>query len=191
MSTIESTQNAFGLDASEVLYEVIDGQVVELPPMGSLQEFMANFLHLKLGGFVLERRLGHGLMEVLFDMTEQVGRKRRPDVAFLSAERWPLAKPIPETDGIKAVPNLAVEIVSPSNTWEEVREKTKEYFRAGVERVWVISAAQREAHVYDGPISVRVLVEEDDLTDDMLPGFRLPLSELFAFSGPSKEQPNR
>ena len=123
-------------------------------------------------------------MEVLFDLTEQVGHKRRPDVAFLSAERWPLVKPIPETDGIKAVPNLAVEIVSPNNSWEEVREKTKEYFRAGVERVWVISAKQREVHVYDGPISVRLLVESDALTDDrLLPGFRLALGELFALAG--------
>lgn len=186
MSTAELSpvQHSAQLDRSEILYEVIDGQIVELPPMGSLQEFMANFLHIKLGGFVLEQKLGHGLMEVLFDMTDLVGRKRRPDVAFLSAERWPLSKPIPETDGIKAVPNLAVEIVSPSNTWEEVREKTKEYFRAGVERVWVISAAQREVHLYDGPISVRVLVEENELTDDMLPGFRLPIGELFEMAGP-------
>ncbi len=128
-SLSSSAQTPVALDASEVLYEVIDGQVVELPPMGSLQEFTANFLHIKLGSFALDRKLGHGLMEVLFDLTEQVGRKRRPDVAFLSAERWPLSKPVPESDGIKAVPNLAVEIISPSNTWEEIREKTKEYFR--------------------------------------------------------------
>lgn len=174
MATASTVNESLGL------YEVIDGVVTEQPLMGSLQEFMANFLHLKIGYFALEHKLGHGLTEVLFDLTEQIGRKRRPDVAFVSNQRWPLNKPVPETDGFKCVPNLAVEIVSASNSWDEIRGKTREYFRAGVERVWVISVNQREAHIFHSPVDVMILSEQDSLTDPLLPGFLLPLSELFA-----------
>lgn len=167
---------------SESLYEVIDGVIEEKPAMGALQLFIANFLLVKIGAFALERRLGHGLMEVLFDLAPHVRRKRRPDVAFVSASRWPLDKPVPDTDGLKCIPNLAVEIICASNTWEEIREKTREYFRAGVERVWVVSAKQREVHIYDSPTDVRILSDDDELTDVLLPGFSLPISELFAMA---------
>lgn len=169
------------------LYEVIDGVVREQPLMGSLQEFMANFLHLKIGYFALEHKLGHGLTEVLFDLTEQIGRKRRPDVAFVSSQRWPLNKPVPESDGFQCVPNLAVEIVSANNSWDEIRGKTRDYFRAGVERVWVISANQREAHVFHSPVDVTILSEQNSLSDPLLPGFSLPLSELFALGAKATE----
>lgn len=170
------------LDDSESLYEVIDGVIEEKPTMGALQLFIANYLQLRIGSFALERRLGHGLMEVLFDLTPHVKRKRRPDVAFVSASRWPMNKPVPDTDGLKCIPNLAVEIICASNTWEGIREKTREYFRAGVERVWVVSAKQREVHIYDSPTAVRILSDDDDLTDALLPGFSLPISELFALA---------
>ena len=113
MLTIESNAQPglLALNASENLYEVIDGVIEEKPTMGALQLFIANFLHLKIGSFALERQLGHGLMEVLFDLAPHVRRKRRPDMAFVSASRWPMNKPVPDTDGLKCIPNLAVEII--------------------------------------------------------------------------------
>lgn len=184
MLTIESNAQPalLALNASENLYEVIDGVIEEKPTMGALQLFIANFLLVKIGSFALNQQLGHGLMEVLFDLSPHVKRKRRPDMAFVSASRWPMNKPVPDTDGLKCIPNLAVEIICASNTWEEIREKTREYFRAGVERVWVVSAKQREVHIYDSPTDVRILSDDGELTDALLPGFSLPISELFAMA---------
>jgi Uma2 family endonuclease len=174
---------------ADALYEVIDGQIVELPPMGTRQVIMANGLLVKLATFVDAQKLGRAVMEMLFDFTEQVGRKRRPDVAFVSNERWPRAKPIPESDGWQVVPNLAVEVVSPTNAWYEVLEKIHEYFHVGVERVWVVTASQRQVHVFDAPTSCNILALNDELTDDrLLPGFRLPLAQLFEVEDRATEQ---
>jgi Uma2 family endonuclease len=173
----------------DVLYEVIDGQIVELPPMGTRQEITAGVLHLCLGQFVETQKLGRAVMETLFDLTNQVGRKRRPDVAFVSQQRWPRSKPIPETDGWQVVPNLAVEVTSRTNPWDEVMEKVKEYFQVGVERVWVVSPRQLQVHVFETAHTVRIVTLDDDLTDEqLLPGFRLPLRELFECASPNESQ---
>ena len=73
-----------------------------------------------------------------------------------------------------------VEIVSARNSWDEIRGQTREYFRAGIEQVWVISANQREAHIFHSPVDITFLSEQHGLTDPLLPGFLLPLSESFA-----------
>jgi Uma2 family endonuclease len=163
-----------------LLYEVVDGRIVELPPMGTRQEITAGILYARLAQFVDTNGIGIAVVEALFDLTEQVGRKRRPDVAFVSAQRWPLSQPVPDVDGWPVVPDLAVELVSRSNTWDEVMEKLHEYFKAGVQRVWVVSPSYKQVHMYRSVTDVRILATPDDLTDEVLfPGFRLPLRELF------------
>lgn len=171
---------------TDALYEVIDGRIVEMPSKGSIQEFLAGDLYFFLAQFVRQKGIGRAFVESLFDFSPQIERKRRPDLAFLSKERWALEKPITDTDGLKVVPNLAIEIVSKTNSWEDINEKTVEYLSVGVERVWVISARQRQVHIYDGSANVRLLKESDVLTDDLLPGFELNLSELFSIGGPKE-----
>lgn len=101
-------------------------------------------------------------------------------MAFVSYARWPQDKPVPDVDAWDVVPNLAVEVVSPSNRAPEIPDKVQEYFRVGVERVWVIYPSQRVLYAYTSPTEVRVLTEGSDLTDEsLLPGFRLPLHLLF------------
>lgn len=164
----------------DVLYEVVDGRIVELPPKGTRQEVTIGELFFRLGLFVDKKKLGRAVALTLFDLTEQIGRKRRPDVAFVANQRWPLSKPIPDTDGWQVVPNLAVEVVSRTNSWEEVMDKVQEYFLVGIERVWVVSAVHRQVHVYNSPTTVSILTVDDNLEDEsLLPGFRLPLNELF------------
>jgi len=165
---------------SDCLYEVIDGQIVELPPMGNQQEITANILHIELAIQIRAKRIGHAVMEMLFDFTQQVGKKRRPDVAFVSSQKWPYTKPIDAGDGWKVVPNLAVEVISPSNTWDDVNDKIEEYFHVGVERVWVVSTNKKQVHVYTSPTEVRILAGDDVLTDEqLLPEFKLTLPTLF------------
>ncbi|MDA1016112.1 MAG: Uma2 family endonuclease, partial [Planctomycetota bacterium] len=123
---------------SDALYEVIDGEIVELPSMGTRQEVFTSKMQVRVGRHVDVNNLGHFVVETLFDFTEQVGHKRRPDLAFVSKDRWPLTREPPDRDGWPVVPNLAIEVVSRSNLWEAGWEKIAEYFQVGVERVWAI-----------------------------------------------------
>ena len=106
--------------------------------------------------------------------------KLRPDVAFVSKARWPLRKQAPRTEAWKVIPDLAVEVVSPSNKAGELIEKMLDYQRAGVRLIWHVYPVQEVVLVFESPESVRVLNRDDTLDGGtVLPGFRLPLATLF------------
>ena len=174
--------NQAGVQTSDedVLYEVVDDQVVELAPMGAYEVRLATLLAARLEIFVQQHQLGRAVQEMLFDLRVMAGRKRRPDVAFVSFDRWPQHHRIPRIDAWEVVPNLAVEVVSRTDSVDYLVDKVADYFHAGVERVWVVFPSQEQVYVYDSPTSVRVLTRTDDLSGDpILPNFRLPLVELF------------
>ena len=117
---------------------------------------------------------------MLFMLLREKNLQRRPDLAFVSFERWPRGKPVPGTNAWEVVPNLAIEVISPTNSANEVIEKLDDYFAAGVQRVWVIYPLYGKFYDYSSPTSVRILTRTDTLTGaDVLPGFELPLAELF------------
>jgi Uma2 family endonuclease len=162
------------------LYEVVDGLVLEKPPMGALEGVLATTLCRWLAPFVDEARLGRVVQEVLFLLQRSPELKRRPDLAFVSAERWPVGKRVPRTDAWDVIPDLAVEVISRSNTADAVAGKLEEYFLAGVRQVWVVYPATSKIYVYESLTQVRILQMGDELqSDPLIPGFRLPLSVLF------------
>ena len=164
----------------DLLYEVVDEHVVELAPMGAYEGWLATVLTEYLGRFVREHRLGRAVQEVLFDLGAPVHRKRRPDVAFVSYDRWSRQQRVPRAQAWEVVPNLAVEVVSPTDRAEDLMNKVIEYFRAGVECVWVIFPAQEQVHVYAAPTRVQIYTRADILLGEpVLPQFQLPLAELF------------
>ncbi|MCE9525360.1 MAG: Uma2 family endonuclease [Planctomycetales bacterium] len=77
------------------------------------------------------------------------------------------------------MPDLAVEVISPSETFEDVLEKMREYFDFGVQEVWIVSPIMREIHVYTSPKDNRIFSAEDALEGPILPGFKLSLTQLF------------
>jgi Uma2 family endonuclease len=162
------------------LYEVVDGLVVEKPPMGALETFLATELIGWLAPFVREARLGSVAMEMLFLLRSSPELKRRPDLAFVSVERWPLGKRVPRTEAWEVVPDLAVEVISQSNSADDVASKIEDYFRAGVRQVWVVYPSVSKVQVYDSPTQLKILQVGDELKGDpLIPGFRLHLSVLF------------
>ena len=161
------------------LCELVDGILVE-KTMGfyesSLALALGYFLHLYLD----QRPIGavsgpDGMMKIA------PPRVRVPDVAFVRWERFPGRRP-PRDQGIPAVaPDLAVEVLSQSNTEEEMQEKLREYFTGGVRLVWYIDPAARSARVFTSPEQYTVIDEQGVLDGaDVLPGFQLRLGDLFA-----------
>ena len=162
------------------LFEVVDGRVVEKPLMGALEVFLASTLMRCLAPFVHEAHLGCVVPEMLFLLEDSPELKRRPDLAFVSAERWPIGKRVPRTEAWDVIPDLAVEFISQSNSADEVAGKIDEYFHAGVRQVWVVYPVTSKVQVYESPTRVKILQLGDELQGDpLIPGFRLPLSELF------------
>jgi Uma2 family endonuclease len=164
----------------DVLYEVVDGRILELPPMGAYESDIANLLAELLNEYARNGQLGRAFVELLFRIDVARDLKRRPDLAFVSAARWPYRKRVPKGEAWDMVPDLAVEVVSPSNGAAEIAEKVRDYFQAGTPLVWVIYPGTRQVYVYTSVSDVRILLEPADLDGgDLLPGFHLPLNRLF------------
>jgi len=159
--------------------ELIDGVLVE-KAMGYTESVLASYLIQLLNAFVRPENLG---LVTAPDGTVRLwaGRVRIPDVAFFSWDRLPgrqrPREPIPTL-----APDLAVEILSRSNTPAEMRRKREDYFTVGVLLVWEVDPDTRTVHVYLTPEPDAAVLTEADTLDGgaVLPGFRLPLGELFA-----------
>ena len=184
-----ATENAI-IEAmrNDLLYEVVDNEVRELPPMGLEEVLLASDLMRILSTFAWNAGLGRVVSEGLFLLIEAKKRQRRPDLAFVSFQRWPRGRRVPKTSAWEVVPNLAIEVVSPTNFANEVLEKIEDYFLSGVERVWVVCPTVAKLYDYDSPSSVRILTRDETLDGGaLLPGFRLPLAELFENVGSGEE----
>ena len=160
------------------LYELVDGVLVE-KGMGYRESLLAVAIAAALREFVVPKKLGlvsgaDGMMRLF------AGLVRIPDVAFVSRGRLPGGKvppePIPEL-----APDLAVEVLSESNTRSEMARKRREYFDVGVRLVWLVDPKTETVAVYTGPDEHRVLSGRDELDGGaVLPGFTLSLESLFA-----------
>lgn len=133
-----------------------------------------------LGPLALGNKLGTVVTEGMFILDPARDLRRRPDLAFVSAERWPLDRPVPLIGDWEVVPDLAVEVVSPNDVFQDVIVKMNEYFRYGVRQVWIVVPVTRQVFVFDSLTRSRILAEPEELEGGtLLPGFRLPLASLF------------
>ncbi len=168
------------LNGDELLYEVVNGEIVEKVRMGVYETNVTWVLLGYLSHFIRAHNLGRAGQEMLFVLDLTRGLKRRPDGAFVSYARWPKNRRVPRAEAWDVVPNLALEVVSTSNSAEEILVKVHEYFRAGVELVWVIYPEVEEIYVYRSATDPHVLTRADELDGgDVVPGFRLPVATLF------------
>ena len=161
--------------------ELIEGFLVE-KAMGFRESLLAASLIMFLKNFASPRKLGlvgapDGIMRL------RPGLVRLPDVSFVAWDRL-LATDAHTKTVAPLGPDLAVEILSEGNTRKEIDQKRRELFGAGTKLVWVINPKTRTAEVYDDPVKPdhKTLVKETDALEgrSVLPGFRLPLAELFA-----------
>jgi Uma2 family endonuclease len=158
--------------------ELIDGVLVE-KVLGSREGLLGGLLVHLLWSFLDNHRLGKALPGDAW-LRLAPGLVRVPDVAFVSWKSLPDGK-FPRTRVAEVVPDLAVEILSEGNTSAEIDRKIREYFLAGSKLVWVIDPRKETARVYRAPDQFRRVGKTGELDgEDVLPGFRLPLRDLFA-----------
>ncbi len=132
-----------------------------------------------LGNFVEARRLGEvivGDSGFVLDKEEQT--LRGPDVAFISKDRIP-PEGLPD-DWWEGAPDLAVEIVSRTQTAHDLARKALEYLQAGTKMVWVVDPESKTVAVYTPPNHIQILREDETLDGgDVLPNFQIRVGELF------------
>lgn len=161
-------------------YEIIDGNKVEMPPMSATSSVLASRIAQRIGLFTMPAKLGEAFSEILFNLQLSQARNRRPDVAYVSYARWPKNRPIPPVNAWDVVPDFCVEVVSPTDLIEEMRTKIEEYFEAGVRLIWVVYPHLELVDVYESRDRMRVVRIDGSLDGgDVIPGFSLPLVELF------------
>lgn len=160
------------------LCELIDGVLVE--KASSIKaSFIAAVMVRLLGNFVEPRRLGWILGPDGFVWL--LGKRlRAPDVSFIGREQLPDHR-LPDQGYVHVAPALAVEIFSPGNTAREMEQKRDDFFNAGTQLFWIVYPDRREIEVFAPAQSPRTLRAGDVLdAADLLPGFSVPVSELFA-----------
>jgi Uma2 family endonuclease len=159
------------------LFELIEGVLVE-KAMSYRESALAIAIAAALRDFVKPKKLGivtgaDGMMRLF------PGLVRIPDVAFASRERFSGGEVSSEAIAGFA-PDLAVEVLSEGNTKAEMNLKRTHYFDSGVRLVWLIDLKTRTALVFTGVDRVTVLNLEQSLDGgDVLPGFKLPLRDVF------------
>ena len=147
----------------EPLYEIVNGRKVELPPMAISSIRVASLLSFSPDSAGRASGLGWVINETLHWLDDSGDLKRRPDVSFVSYDRWPRNKPITDDEAWQVVPDLAVEVVSPSDKADELLGKVEEYFAAGVVQVWVVYPRRRVVHVFESFTRITVVEPGRDL----------------------------
>ncbi len=169
------------------LYELVEGRVVRMPPPQSRHGRLESIIDRALRAYVEQHGLGEVYVgETGFDLTLPGEPKQTvlgADVAFLRTERVP-----PEPEGnddeeyILGPPDLAVEIVSPSQFRPEMGAKAWTWLQRGARLVWVVWPKRRQVDVWTPGQDVPVTLHVGDMLDggDVLPGFTYALADLFA-----------
>jgi Uma2 family endonuclease len=164
-------------DHEDRLYELVDGILVE-KTVGLQESIIAVTIGTILSIFVKPRGLGvvageGGTLQLDIDLV------RIPDVSFISWERLPEGE-VPREPVPLLIPDLAVEVISRSNTRKEMDEKLQEYFEKGVRLVWYVRPRSRVVDVYTGPDRFSRLTASMRLDGgDVIPGFSVQVGELF------------
>ncbi|MBX3080173.1 MAG: Uma2 family endonuclease [Anaerolineae bacterium] len=163
-------------------FELFDGVIEEMPPSNPQNSHLAGLIITLLNNFVLPHNLGFVTVP---DGGYQVAPNKmyQPDVAYISRQRLPSLKNIGNV--IPMAPDLAVEVVSPSESSRKVTRKAQGYLRGGTKLVWAVYPDEKEIDVYqltaDGEVSIKTIGADGELDGiPALPGLKIALKAIFA-----------
>jgi Uma2 family endonuclease len=175
---LTSAEELFAMPDDGYRYELVNGELRRMPPAGGPHGSAAMEIGSRLAEYVRAKKLGVVFAaETGFRLTSNPDTVRAPDAAFVSRERierigipkgyWPGA------------PDLAVEVVSPGDTFTEVEEKVIDWLTAGTKMVIVLNPEKRTVSVYRGAIAT-LLLDRDTLSgEDVVPGWSVAVKDLF------------
>jgi len=172
-------EDLLALPDRDKVYELVDGQLVEKPMgfrssriAGRLCQTLANYCDVKRLGWVLPQETSYQCFP------SAPNRVRKPDGSFIRRERLPLDQ---EPEGhCRLAPDLAIEVSSPNDEFDDLEERVSEYLTVGVRLVWVVSPVGQRVFVHRAAGPGAILRADDELSgEDVLPGFRCPVRDLF------------
>ena len=155
-------------------YEYIEGELVPMLPKSLELGGISTNVALSLGLYVRDNQIGRIYMPYTTFKVNECGLI--PEIAFVATDRLPAdrskAFPIP--------PDLAVEVVSPTDIWHRVEEKAFAYLEAGTQLVWVLKPLSKTVTVYRSEADITLLTRNDTLTgEEVIKGFSCQVAELF------------
>lgn len=177
-----TAQDLWQLGEGDVRRELVNGEVVEMAPVGGVHGEITGRFYRRLEDHAA--RLGRGRVVVgdvgfVLNLPSDPERVRAPDVAFVSTHRLPEGR-LPE-GFLQGPPDLAVEVLSRTDNPIEVQQKVRDYLEAGARLVWIVAPQAKTVTVYRADGSARLLREQEQLEgEDVLPGLTIPLEEIFA-----------
>ena len=160
-------------------YELVKGELKQMAPAGSEHGDLAMRIGWRLAQHVEEHKLGKAFAaETGFRLTSNPDTIRAPDLAFVSENRIAEAG---EVIGFwPGGPDLAVEVVSPGDTYNEIEDKVLDWLDAGTRMVVVVNPRQRTVTLYRSRADIVILTQDDILDgNDVVPGWSLPVAEIF------------
>lgn len=161
-------------------YELVQGELRRMTPAGNVHGRVAMNFGVALGGYVKAHDLGTVFAaETGFMLSSNPDTVRAPDVAFVSRAR---VEAVGEVEGFwPEAPDLAVEVISPGDSYSEVEEKVFAWLDAGTRMVVIVNPRQHSATVYESPSNITALAEADVLVGgDVVSGFELAVRAIFA-----------
>jgi Uma2 family endonuclease len=151
----------------------------EQPETGQPQGRVASRLHQSMESHATAHGLGRVVGETQFDWGEIDNQDLRPDLAFVSFDRWAQYRNVPKNLTWHVVPDLVVEIVRGAERSEALGSRLNDYFKAGVSRVWVVDPRKVRVLDYHSPSEFQTLKRDQSIDGGtLLPGFRLLVGEL-------------
>jgi Uma2 family endonuclease len=177
--TFMTAEELFETPGTDYGYELVKGELIRMSPPGGIHGVLTAKLTKLLINYVDLHRLGLVCAgEPGFILFRNPDTVRAPDVAFISKDRIP-----PEgapTGYWPFAPDLAVEVVSPGDRYEEIQEKIADYFHSGTRLVWIVEPKNRTVAVYNSLTEARILTESDALEGgNVIPGFSCLVAEIF------------
>lgn len=174
-----TAEEFFDLRDGFAMQELVEGEVIDVTAAGCDSSYIAVRIVLRLGAHVEAHNMGRVLGA---DGGYIIGRDpdtvRVPDVSFVGKAR--LAETADLGRLIAGAPDLAVEVLSPTDRGPDSERKCLEYLAAGTKLVWLVFPELRRIHVYRSAKEIEVLTDEDTLTaEPVVPGFSCPVAEVF------------
>jgi Uma2 family endonuclease len=153
-------------------YELVDGEAKEVPAGVRHDAIVMRIGYLMYPfaakiGFLCASSAGFRMV---------TGNIRSPDVSLVLRERLPEGQ-LPE-GFMEGAPDLAIEVISPNEDWAELGRKIGEYFMSGSKQVWLVDPQAKTVTVYKSLTDVHVLHAEEEISSDLLPGFKCKVADL-------------